>query len=228
MNSGPGIASLGALIGDPARASILCVLLDGERRSATELSQVAGVSASTASSHLSKLVDGCLLTVENQGRHRFYQLASDEIGRMLETMLAVTDASSPPYKTQCRNQELRAGRMCYDHLAGSLGVALTHSMTEREYLIITGEEIELTNSGERFFERLGVDVESAQKRRRKFIDYCIDWSERSPHLSGALGEALATHCVANKWVYRLPDSRAVRVTEKGKHELESRFSLTFI
>lgn len=227
MNDGPNIASVGALVGEPARASILCALLDGQTRTATELSYVAGVSAPTASAHLTKLVDGRLLTVEKQGRHRFYRLASAEIGRMLETMLAVSDTSAAPYRTVCRNQELRAGRMCYDHIAGWLGVALTDTMIKRKNLIITDKEIELTNSGDRFFRRLGIDVEAARKRRRKFANYCIDWSEQRPHLSGALGEALAAHCIDRKWINRMPGTRAVRVTPKGKQELKSNFLLSF-
>ncbi|MEX0344716.1 MAG: ArsR/SmtB family transcription factor [Rhizobiaceae bacterium] len=226
MNDGPSIATVGALIGDHARASILCTLLDGQTRTATELSHRAGVSASTASAHLTKLVDGRLLAVEKQGRHRFYRLASAEIGQMLETMLAVSDASIPTNKIERRNQELRAGRMCYDHIAGRLGVALTDSLIERNSVTITGKTIELTDSGKLFFRRLGIDVEAVRKRRRKFADYCIDWSERRPHLSGALGEALATHCVKNKWIYRLPDTRAVRITPKGRQEMKIAFSLS--
>ncbi len=226
MQYGPSVASAGALIGDPARASILCALLDGRARTATELSYVAGVSAQTTSAHLAKLSDGHLVQVERQGRHRYYRLASPAVARAVEALMVVSaDRPRRDHRLGPRDDVLRRARMCYDHIAGGLGVALTDNLLARGALAYEDEGLALTAQGEAFLTAFGLDLARARRRRRRFVLACLDWSERRHHVAGALGAALAARLIDLQWLRRSADSRAVRVTPKGRQGLAREFGI---
>jgi DNA-binding transcriptional ArsR family regulator len=178
------------------------------------LARRAGVTASTASIQLSKLVDGGLLTVERHGRHRYYSLAEPAIAAAIESLAVISPRRPASSLKQARiGSDLQAARTCYDHLAGALGVALFDALLERRMLT---PELEPTRSGSRRLGDLGVDVEGAAEGRRAFARRCLDWSERRDHLAGALGAAIATRFFELGWIERTPSSRAVRVTEAGR------------
>lgn len=220
------IAVVASLIGDPARANILAALLDGRALTAGELAYAAGVSPQTTSGHLAKLTDGRLLNMLKQGRHRYYRLATPQVGRMLEGIMAVA-SDGPPRRHPPSKQEnaLRLARTCYDHFAGKLGVGLVDALTSRGHLVLTEEGGEVTGSGMEFLARCGVDLEAARQRRRAFCRPCLDWTERRLHLGGAVGAALAARCFDLGWTARLRDSRAVTITPAGRDGLAENFGL---
>lgn len=226
MSDTPPIAEAGALIGDPARANMLACLMDGKARTATELAYVARVSPQTASAHLAKLTGGRLLAVERQGRHRYFRLASPEVADVLEalTLLAVEGPRRhrPPGP---RDEAVRAARTCYDHIAGRLGVGLCDRLHAGGYLLDRERGLALSAHGERFLGDFGVDLTALRRGRRPLLRACLDWSERRPHLAGAVGAALADRCFALGWVERVPDSRALRVTSAGDAGLRDVFRL---
>jgi len=204
------------MIGVPARASILAALMDGRALTATELSLQAGVSASTTSSHLAKLVDAGLLACEKHGRHRYYRLASPAIADAMEPLSTLVAHKPVPERRKSRApQDLRPARMCYDHLAGGLGVALAQAMTAEGYLEPVERDFHVTVAGQRFLAELEIDVAAVAKQRRVFARQCLDWSERKPHLGGSLGAAVATVCLERKWIAR-PEGRRVTVTSLGR------------
>ena len=217
MDARPNIAEIGALVGDPARAGILTALSVGQALTATELSYEAGVTPQTASSHLAKLMDGGLITVAKQGRHRYYRLAGPEVAQLLETIMviAVDRPAKPRVRTRIAEQ-MRAARTCYDHFAGLLGVGLTNGMLDRGYLMTNESDFDLTRSGEECLVDFGVDVDGARRQRRAFARQCLDWSERTPHLAGALGAAIVARCFEADYVRRGSDARTILVTGKGR------------
>jgi DNA-binding transcriptional ArsR family regulator len=211
------IAAPAALIGDPTRARFLIALAGGTSLPATELAHRAGVSASTASIQLAKLVEGGLLAVERHGRHRYYALADPAIAETIESLAAIAPqraAHSP--KQDPIGSELRAARTCYDHLAGSLGVAVFEALLRSNVL---DAQLEPTESGGRSLAALGIDVDEVARSRRAFARRCLDWTERRHHLAGALGAALTTRFFELGWVERTGSSRAVRVTRPGRRAL---------
>jgi DNA-binding transcriptional ArsR family regulator len=206
-----------ALIGDPTRATFLTALCDGRALPASELAQRAGVSPSTASVQLAKLVEGDLLETERNGRHRYYRLADPSIATAIESLAVIAPRRPASSLRQARvGSELQAARTCYDHLAGALGVALFDSLQRQRLLT---PELEVTRRGAKRFGELGLDVDELGKRRRPLARRCLDWTERRHHLAGSLGAALADRCFELGWVERLPSSRAVRVTDKGRRGL---------
>ncbi|MGF1595299.1 MAG: ArsR/SmtB family transcription factor [Kiloniellaceae bacterium] len=226
MNVDPSFALFGALIGVPARANMMAALMDGRAQTASELAFVAGVTPQTASSHLAKLTDAGLLAVEQQGRHRYYRLAGPAVAEALEPLshLAPSTRVAERRSAQLRRVgELRSARFCYDHLAGRLGVALTDSLLKRRFLRREAGDFRLGPKGRAFLEGLGVDVTAAEGERRHFARCCLDWSERRPHLGGALGAALAGHLVRRKWLRRDRVPRKAVVTALGERELPRHF-----
>jgi DNA-binding transcriptional ArsR family regulator len=221
------IAEIGALLGDPARANMLLALVAGRALTAGELAWCARVTAQTASGHLAKLTEAGLLTVKSQGRHRYYRLASPLVAQMLEGIQVVASIQSPPrYRPKTRIDEaLRAGRTCYDHLAGRLGVALADALIAREHVVLSNDGGEATASGVVFLRRFGIDTAPRKGQRRCFCRPCLDWSERRPHIAGALGVGLAQRCFDLGWIERVRDSRAVAVTPKGAEGLRSVFGI---
>ncbi|MDE3155867.1 MAG: helix-turn-helix transcriptional regulator [Acidobacteriota bacterium] len=218
---------IAAAIGEPARARMLYCLLDGRARTSTELAAIAGVTPPTASAHLQRLTNHQLVTVTAQGRHRYYRLRDRRVAALLEALSVVAgrprDAFVP--RTPIR---LRAARTCYDHLAGTLGVSLHDRLMALGWLSSSskkGPAYDVTAAGIAGFAALGIDVAATRALRRRFAFGCVDWSERRPHLGGALGAALLEAAEQKKWVVRDLDSRAVELTPRGRRDLLARFGL---
>lgn len=223
------VASIAAAIGEPARARMLQCLLDGRARTSTELALVAGVSPSTASAHLARLKTENLVEVSIQGKHRYYSLAGRAVARTLEGLNALAGGPRRSFKPTAPRR-LCLARSCYDHIAGALGVALHDRLAALGWLAAkpgaTAREYELTAAGMRTLARLGMDLEAALSARRRFAYPCLDWSERRPHLGGALGAALFDLALQRRWVRREMEVRALTVTGRGRREMQERFGLT--
>ncbi len=226
MKEGPDIARIGTLIGDPARANMLTALMGGQALTATELAQAASVSLQTASSHLSKLQDGGLITQRKQGRHRYFALADAAAGSLLESIMGF--AASRGHLRQRpgpKDPALRKARVCYDHLAGDYGVRILDSFIAREVIETDGENLAVTSSGRQAISELGIDLEKLAPSRRPLCKSCLDWSERRSHLAGTLGKALFQHFLDNGWARRSSESRAVLFTPEGERRFLSLFPL---
>ncbi|AXV14637.1 transcriptional regulator [Neorhizobium sp. SOG26] len=226
MKEGPDIARIGTLIGDPARANMLTALMGGQALTATELAQAASVSLQTASSHLSKLQDGGLITQRKQGRHRYFALADAAAGSLLESIMGF--AASRGHLRQRpgpKDPALRKARVCYDHLAGDYGVRILDSFIAREVIETDGENLAVTESGRQAISELGIDLEKLAPSRRPLCKSCLDWSERRSHLAGTLGKALFQHFLDNGWARRSSESRAVLFTPEGERRFLSLFPL---
>jgi DNA-binding transcriptional ArsR family regulator len=210
------VAELGALVADPSRVEMLTSLLDGERHSAGDLARAAGLSPQAASAHLTKLTDGGLIRATRAGRKRLFELDRPEVGSMLESLGAAT-RSSPAHTCRRRaNEPTRFARTCYDHLAGQIAVLLTRAWVGRGILRPCTTDFELSRLGERWFASHGIDGAQLRRERRAFARACLDWTERQPHLGGSLGAAWLQHCVAESWVKRTADTRAVRISDSGR------------
>lgn len=226
MNTAPLIAELAGLVGDPARATILTALLDGRALSATELAHAARITPQTASTHLAKLTEAGLLAAVRNGRHRYFRLASPKVVEMLEGIVAVALENRPRYRPLSRQaRELNEARICYDHLAGRLSVALTDFLTAREYILISDDAAEITPAGARFLAEFGIDLAALSSSRRPFCRLCLDWTERRPHIAGALGTALMKRCFDLGWTERMEHSPAVIVTVSGKRGFLETFGI---
>ncbi|MNT34982.1 hypothetical protein D3C72_1709910 [compost metagenome] len=201
---------------------MLCSLLDGHARTATELSTLAEVGASTASAHLSRLRDDGLLSMVAQGKHRYYRLASTEVARALEALLVVAGVPAMPF-TPSTPDCLRHARTCYDHMAGTIAVALHDQLHAQGWLLDDGGEYRLSEAGAAGMAALGIDVPQLQRQRRRFACACLDWSERRAHLGGALGAALLQLALRQRWAERELDSRALRITPAGERRLLAAF-----
>jgi DNA-binding transcriptional ArsR family regulator len=210
------IASIGALIGDPARARMLTALMGGIALTATELAVEAGVTPSTASAHLAKMSEAQLLAVEKQGRHRYFRLADDDVGELLEELMTVATRTSR--RRGPSDPALRAARVCYDHLAGAMGVRLFDSLKSRDLL-------SPSPNSETFFQRFGIDTGALAASRRPFCRTCVDWSERRFHLAGGLGAAILQRVFALRWARRALDSRAVVFSPHGERAFRAQFGL---
>ena len=213
------LAEVAGLLGEPARTRILSALLGGCALTGKELAYFAGVTAPTASSHLSRLVAGDLLVMEKQGRCHYYRLRSAEVARAIEGLMTIATPPRDWPPSHRVEPALRAARMCYDHMAGRLGVSLCDVMLRRHYIVLADGGGELTGAGARFLNGLGVDLEHARAAKRRYCRSCIDWTERRPHISGAVGAALATTFLERHWIARIPDSRALTVTAAGRRKL---------
>ncbi len=214
---------IAAAIGEPARARMLYCLLDGHARTSTELALVAEVSPSTASVHLAHLRDRGLVRVLAQGKHRYYSLEGLHTATALEALMVVAVGPDNCFVANTP-QRLRAARTCYDHIAGALAVAL-HDRFEQLGWLTTTPAYDVTAAGARALSDLGIDVETARTLRRRFAYACVDWSERRPHIGGALGAALLKLALKRKWVSQDLDSRALRMSRSGQRELQLRFGL---
>lgn len=226
MIGATSIAEVAALVGDPARANILAALMDGRALTAGELAYAARVSAPTASAHLAKLVDGCLITMLRQGRHHYFRIASPLVARMIESINLVAAIDSPPrYRpTGPREAALRQARFCYDHLAGRLAVDLADSLVTRGHVVLGDDGGEITPAGAAFLGAFGLDVTGATGRR-PFCRPCLDWSERRPHIAGRLGASLACRCFDLGWIERVRDTRGVQITASGRKGLQATFGV---
>jgi DNA-binding transcriptional ArsR family regulator len=223
------LAETAALVGDPARASMLMTLMDGRALTASELARAAGVTPQTASGHLARLCTAGLLSIQRQGRHHYHRLASPAVAHMLETIMDVAQDNAPPRRavvTGPRDRAMRAARTCYDHLAGQLGVRLADCLSERGQVELSPEGGAVTPAGMAFFDEFGVDLRhEGTGAARVFCRPCLDWSERRLHIGGMVGAALADRCFALNWLRRHDDSRAVAVTPAGERGLREAFGL---
>jgi DNA-binding transcriptional ArsR family regulator len=218
------VSHIAAAIAEPARTRMLYCLMDGHARTGTELATVAEVSASTASVHLARLAKQRLVKVLTQGRYRYYSLEGPEVAAALEALTVLAGTPRPRFEPNTPPR-LRAARTCYDHMAGALAVAWLQRLLQLGWLEEQGEHYEVTSAGERAFTALGLDLAATRAERRRFACACLDWSERRPHVAGALGAALLTLALKRRWVTRDLDSRALRLTPGGRHELSARFGL---
>lgn len=225
------LSEVAALMGDPARAAMLSLLMDGRAHTASELALTASITAQTASGHLARMVAGNLLAARAQGRNRFYRLAAPEVAHAIESLMNVAGMRAPPASASAawrRDPDLRFCRTCYDHLAGQVGIAVTDSLTRAGHIEPEGaRDWKLTDGGDLFCQRIGVDVAGARRAgSRHFARQCLDWSERRPHISGALGAAIADTFFRRGWAERLRRSRTVRLTDSGRRALGSQFGAT--
>jgi DNA-binding transcriptional ArsR family regulator len=221
------IAPVAFLLADPVRVSILMALSDGREISAGELALAAGVTAPTASSHLARLTAVGLIAMRPESRHRFYRLIRPEIVHAMEALAVLAPESAPRTHRQARlGRAVRAARTCYDHLAGRLGAGLSQALVKRGALYPAGRGFDVTDAGADLFAELGIDLAAARASRRAFAPACLDWSERIPHVAGALGAALLAFLFDRRWIERMPAIRAVRVTRAGRRGLEQAFGIT--
>jgi len=216
-----GAARIAAAIGEPARARMLYCLMDSHARTATELAVVAEVSPSTASVHLNRLKDEGLVKVVAQGKHRYYSLQGQDVARVLEGLSVLAGGPRRQFVPNTPSR-LRAARTCYDHIAGTLGVELHDRMESAGWL---SDGYDLTTSGVKAFEALGIDIAETRALHRRFAFACLDWSERRSHLGGALGAAVLKLAIRRKWVTQELDSRALSVTSLGRREMRAKFGL---
>jgi DNA-binding transcriptional ArsR family regulator len=255
MQGDADIAAVARVIGDRSRSRVLLALGDGRALAASVLAQEAGVAASTISEHLAKLVDAGLLSVESHGRHRYYRLAGPQVAQLLESLAQHAPAAPVTSLRQgTRANAIRAGRYCYDHLGGRLGVGLMQALLERgilaggdgrfrpgrpgpnrpgpsrpggDRLSAPGADVDyqLTEAGEVWVRGFGIDIDAVRSRRRPLVRYCVDWSEQQHHLAGALGAAIADQLLTRGWIERAPTGRAVRVTKAGDAALPELFGV---
>ncbi|MDX5372207.1 MAG: helix-turn-helix domain-containing protein [Pseudomonadaceae bacterium] len=220
MKDGPNIARIAALIGDHARAEVLTALMADRTLTATELAQIAGVSKPTMSAHLAKLLDAGLISGTSQGRHRYFRLADADVARLLEALMGVAfRAGAVRARSSPREPALRKARVCYDHLAGELGVKAYETLLQRGCIEENGEQLRLTEAGRHWFATLEIDTEAAAGRRQ-LCRPCLDWSERRHHLGGTLGALLLRRLLELGWAKRDPASRVVAFSARGERELE--------
>ena len=225
MIAAANLAEVAALVGDPARANMLAALMDGRALTASELAFMARITPQTASAHLAKLTESHLLSLTKQGRHRYFRLASPLVGRMLEGIMAVAAIEAPKRHRPAspKDAALRQCRTCYDHLAGRVGVALADALTREGHVVLSEDGGTVTDSGTVFLRGIGIELTPDRPRQRCFCRPCLDWSERRPHLAGALGAALADTAFERGWIERLRDTRAVAVTKPGEAAMSDLF-----
>jgi DNA-binding transcriptional ArsR family regulator len=220
------LAAVGRMLADEHRAQFLLALLGGEELRAGELAARSGASSSLASAHLSKLLDSGLIRVRRQGRHRYYGLASGAVAEALEGLLAIAPAKPVrSLRASRRGAAIREARTCYDHLAGRLGVSFTDALEQQGALEPIDGGWRLTSDGEVRVRALGVDLDDLRRLRRPLVRQCLDWTERRPHLAGALGAALARRMFELDWITRVPETRALAVTPAGARRLRTDFAL---
>ena len=217
MKDGPHIARIAALIGDSARAEVLTALMADRALTATELADIAGVTKQTISAHLAKLLDAGLIAVESQGRHRYFRLADRDVAHLLESLMNVAfRAGAVRLRASPREPALRRARMCYDHLAGEVGVQFYEALVRQGMLQATPQGAAITPAGAQWFAHVGIDTSTLAQQRRMVCRPCLDWSERRHHLGGALGAALLQCLFDGGWAHRAQDSRVVHFTPKGE------------
>ncbi|MEO8836003.1 MAG: winged helix-turn-helix domain-containing protein [Caldimonas sp.] len=222
MSDGPNIARVAALIGDPARAQMLTALTADRALTASELAGVAGITRATASAHLARLVEARLLAVEAQGRHRYFRLADGDVAQLLESLMGVAfRTGAVRLVTGPREPALRKARVCYDHLAGALGVLVYDGLVAHGRLVAGTDGLRLSNAGAAWLVELGVDPALAARRRRTFCRPCLDGGERRHHLGGALGAALLDRYFTLRWARREKGTRVVVFTAAGEQSLRA-------
>jgi len=218
MGEGPEIARVAALVADPARCAMLIGLMDGRALTATELAGLGGITKQTASSHLAKLVNGEVLRVEAQGRHRYFRLAGPHVAGLLEALMVFSGEAAAPLRVGPRDPALRKARICYDHLAGEAGVQLFERMQVDRWL---ENDLTVTQRGKAKLAEIGLNIGDLPPSNRPLCRSCLDWSQRRQHLAGRLGKAILAQFLAQSWAERVPQSRIIRFGPRG----ERRFNL---
>lgn len=221
LSAGPNIAALAALLADPARAQIMLALMDGRSLTAGELARAGGVTPQTASSHLAKLLDGGLLTRTAQGRHHYYRISGEDAAHAMETLSVLGgEPIAPTIRTGPRDAKLREARICYDHLAGTMGVELFDGLLASGALDGDPFNVRLTEKGEAAATRIGIDVAPLKKAKRPICRACLDWSERKPHLAGGLGAAVLDRFLEHGWIRRQAGSRTLLFSSEGLRQFD--------
>ena len=226
MITGPIIAEIAALVGDPARATMVSALVDGGALTASELAAAARVTAQTASTHLAKLTAAGVLSAVRRGRHRYFQLASPAVAGMIDGIVAVALEKRPRYRALSREaRALGAARMCYGHLAGRLSVDLTDALVAREFVVPDDEVAEITAAGTRALTEFGIKLPTPRSTGRHLCRLCLDWTERRPHIAGAVGAAITRRYFDLGWMERMKRSHAVIVTPLGRRGFQETFGI---
>ncbi|MBL4908323.1 MAG: winged helix-turn-helix transcriptional regulator [Sneathiella sp.] len=226
MKEGPDIALLGSLIGDPARANMLTALMSGKALTASELALEASVTVQTASSHLKKLEAGGLLGQRKQGRHKYFTLSDDDVGSLLETMMGLAAKKGHiRIRTGPKDPALRKARVCYNHLAGEMGVRIYDSLLARNFIAADNDTLILTEQGHSFVAEFGIAIDTAKKTRRPLCKPCLDWSARRSHIAGTLGTELLDRFYQLGWAKREEGTRTVAFTPKGEKAFAASFPL---
>lgn len=222
----PDISAVASLIGDPTRACMLSTLMGGKALTATELAIDADVTSQTASSHLRKLIDGQLLVVRKQGRHKYFQLKSREVAELIEKLSTLTIKTvATPVSTGPSEPKLRKCRICYDHLAGEAAVALYDALVRQAYIVDQSGDTVLTDSGKAFFEGLGTNIDNLPRTKRPLCKSCLDWSERRNHLAGVLGQWVLDDLFNKGWARKDLNSRVIHFAPKGLSLFEKRYGI---
>lgn len=223
------LQSIVRLIGDPVRVNILWTLLDGKAYTASELAMSTDTSLQNISMHLSKLTQADLLTVEKQGRHRYFRFSRDEVAYAIEGLVnLVPEGKRKNIGDENEIPDIQYCRTCYDHLAGKIGVMITAQLIKQKLLRLSEEKsFVLTTKGKGLFESLEIDTGNLKSQRRTFARPCLDWSERKYHLAGSLGAALLEKILQEDWIRRTKNSRVIVITSKGRKELSSQFGMEF-
>ncbi|MEK9843952.1 MULTISPECIES: helix-turn-helix transcriptional regulator [Thalassospira] len=219
MKEGPDIARVAALLGDPARANMLTALMGGRALTAAELAQEAGVTPQTASSHLAKLEAGQIVVPRKQGRHRYFTLSGPDIVEALEVLMGIANrVGHNRVRTGPKDPELRKARVCYDHLAGDMGVALFDGLIKGKLIENTVNGVVMTDAGVAFADKFGIDLEALRRKRRPLCRECLDWSARQSHLAGSFGAAMLDRFYELGWARRVAESRIVRFERDGERQ----------
>ena len=224
---GTDYSTVAKLLASPARSAVVDALMEGRPLTAGELARIAGVRASTISEHLGELLDGGLVAVITEGRHRYYRLSSAEVADALEAFSRICPATPVrSLRQSVGDRSLRLARLCYDHVAGALGVTILDRMLGYGWLVgVAGPDFEVTEPGTQALAKIGVDLESCRHARRHFARPCLDWSERRPHLAGALGAAVTRALLDRQWLRSAGTGRGLQLTSLGEHGLRSTFSI---
>jgi DNA-binding transcriptional ArsR family regulator len=217
MKDGPHVARIAALLGDAARTDALCALMADRALTASELASIAGVTKQTMSAHLSKLLKASLIAVDQQGRHRYFRLADEDVAGLLESLMGVAfRTGAVPLLSSPRDPALRKARVCYDHLAGELGVLAYESMLRSHWLEISAQGLRPSAAGIAWCQEAGIDTDALSRQRRIYCRACMDWSERRYHLAGSLGAALLSRVCELGWAKRDEASRVIHFAPKGE------------
>ena len=221
MNDTPDIAAIAALVADPTRAAMLTLLMDGKAHTATELAVEGDVTPSTASSHLARLQDGELITLSRQGRHRYFRIAGPQVAVMLEGLMNIASTGMRRIRRAGPiNEEMRRARICYDHLAGEAAIHLLERLRKKSFISSEDQTMALTQSGEDWCGRIGIDLAPLRSKRRRLCRACLDWSERRMHLAGALGAAILDRLFSLRYAEREVGSRVVILSPQGERFIE--------
>jgi DNA-binding transcriptional ArsR family regulator len=224
MKTGPDIARIAALLGDPARANMMTALTSGQALTAGELAREAGVTPQTASTHLAKLVDGRLVALRKQGRHAYFSIENEDVGALLEQLMGLAErVGHRRTRPGPKEPALRKARVCYDHLAGDLGVGMLESLTGRGLIEDRDGALSLSGEGAVFMRSFGIEPEGLSRGRRPMCKACLDWSVRRSHLAGALGQALLDRIYEKGWAKRVEGTRVVAFSGPGLHAFEQTF-----